>query len=92
MVVEAPELWCCERCEAIGSAQQAQAHEAETGHNVRRLNAAEAEGVREIWVEEGRDVMGNTSVALGAMTQFGRELARGIRGRFGGGGLDGPDF
>lgn len=92
---ELPELWCCERCEAIGSAQQAQTHEAETGHTVRRLNAAEASGVREIWAEEGRDPMGDVPSRriLGTLlTEHGRALARSIAGGMGGGGLDGPDF
>lgn len=94
--MESPELWCCPACELIGSAAQANGHEANTGHTVRRLSAAEEAGVREIWASEGRDPVdgGTASPLLGALlTQQGRELAGRLRDRFGGGGgLDGPDF
>jgi hypothetical protein len=95
-VAEAGELWCCPRCELIGSAAQANGHEASTGHDVRKLSAAEEAGVREIWASEGRDPVdgGSSLPVLGAMlTQTGRALAARTRDRFGGGGgLDGPDF
>lgn len=82
------ELWTCERCASIGSTQQAQEHEAQTGHTVRRLTAAEANGVREIWQEEGRDEMGGSG---GRSVNLAAELI-GYARAFRSGGLDGPDF
>lgn len=87
------ELWCCNRCEMIGGTELALQHEEETGHAVRRLTEAEARGVREIWAEEGRGADGRPVSAMLAtlLTETGRQLARSIAGRFGGGGgLDDP--
>jgi len=93
--MEAVELWCCPACELIGSAEQANGHEASTGHNVRKLSAAEEAGVREIWEQEGRSPVDGASASPllgGLLSRMGRELSQGMNGRFGGGGLDGPDF
>lgn len=91
------ELWCCDVCEQIGSVEQAQGHEANTGHAVRKLTAAEERGVREIWAEEGRSPLdgAQSSGVLGVLlTDYGKQLVRGLARSFGGGGggLDGPDF
>lgn len=87
------ELWVCDKCSQIGSCAEAQEHEIESGHAVRRLTGEEAQGVREVWADEGRDPR-NGRIDLGIigtlLTEEGKRLARGIGSRLRG--LGGPDY
>ena len=79
------DLWVCSACSLIGDVGEANRHEDATGHEVRRLTDAEQTGVRERWVEEGRDPRSGGVTLVPSLLAYARM-------RLGGGSLDGPDF
>lgn len=71
-------LWVCDTCLMIGTRVRAELHGAERGCTVRELSEDDSDGVRAVWVQQGRSPVDGSTLDPGVYRRLVnlRQIAR----------------